>query len=154
MADSSSNKAQAQTPSSGTNDPNDQVNVILNLENLVKSHITRIDRLKVELKQNNEMLEDILANDATYKEHSEKAKEANRIKANTRKEISKRSDVAQLSGKIKAMKMDIKELDTALSEYVKEYQRLSGSNEIEGEDGEVREIVYTARLVKKASKPE
>ena len=38
-----------------------------------------------------------------------------------------------------------------LSDYLREYQRLSGSNEIEGEDGELREIVYTAKLVKKSA---
>ena len=48
------------------------------------------------------------------------------------------------------MKSEQSELKTGLSDYLREYQRLSGSNEIEGEDGEVREIVYVAKLVKKS----
>jgi hypothetical protein len=45
-----------------------------------------------------------------------------------------------------------KELDTALSDYLREYMRMSGTNEIETEDGDVREIVYVAKLIKKASR--
>jgi len=46
----------------------------------------------------------------------------------------------------------LKDLQNALSDYLREYQRLSGSNEIEGDDGEVREIVYVAKLVKRTSR--
>ena len=42
------------------------------------------------------------------------------------------------------------ELNEGLSDYLREYQRLSGSNEIEGEDGELRTIVYVAKLVRKS----
>ena len=64
----------------------------------------------------------------------------------------KRPDVAALAGKLKSLKSEKKELQEGLSDYLREYQRLSGSNEIEGEDGEIRQIVYVAKLVKKSSK--
>lgn len=62
----------------------------------------------------------------------------------------KRPDVADLSNKLKDLKSEQTELKEGLSDYLRECQRLSGSNEIEGDDGEVREIVYTAKLVKKS----
>jgi len=130
----------------------DNAGVLLDLEKLIKSHDKNIERLKVELKKHKEMLTDILANDSTYKLHEQKAKEANKIKSMTKIQILKRPDTAELVSKIKNMQAEVKELSAALSDYLREYARLSGSNEIEGEDGEIREIVYVAKLVRKKSK--
>lgn len=130
----------------------DAATVLLNLESLIKSHISGIDSRKQELKKLREMLASAMANDETYRLHEEKAKEANKQKAATRAQIMKQPANASLSEKIKHLTSDIKEMDRALSDYLREYERMSGSNEIEGDDGEVREIVYVAKLVKKASK--
>ncbi len=126
--------------------------VLLNLESLIKSHITNIDKLKIEQKKQKEMLEDIFINDPTYKQHLDKAKEAAKVKMTTKAQIMKRSDVYQLSEKIKDIQLQLKEIEGAMSDYLREYARLSGTNEIQGEDGEVREIVYTAKLIKKSSR--
>lgn len=123
--------------------------VILNLETLIKSHTSGIDKRKEEAKKYNEMIEDILRNDATYKLHAEKAKEATRLKTNTKQHIFRTPQVADIANKLKAVKQEAKEMEASLSDYLREYQRMSGVNEIEGEDGEVREIVYIAKLVKR-----
>jgi hypothetical protein len=130
----------------------DSSSVLLNLEQLIKTHITRIDALKIDAKKQKEMLDDIFTNDDTYKEHNEKAKEAARVKSMTKGQIMKRPNVAEIAEKLKNMKQETKELDAALSDYLGEYQRLSGSNEVQTEEGEVREIIYVAKLVKKASR--
>lgn len=130
---------------------NNDSTILLSLEQLIKSHITRIDKLKDELKKHKEMLNSILDNDSTYKEHSQKAKEAARIKSKTKQEILKQPQVAQINEKVKNSRFESKELSQALSDYLREYQKMTGVNEIEGEDGEVREIIYTARLIKKSS---
>ncbi|MBI3486173.1 hypothetical protein HY025_04515 [Candidatus Daviesbacteria bacterium] len=124
--------------------------MLMNLESMIKSHISGLDKLKEELKQYKELLDDIFKNDPTYQEHSEQAKEASKIKANTKKEILKRPQAADLDNKIKSFRSQIKETQGALSDYLREFQRLSGVNEIEGEDGEVREIVYVATLRRKS----
>ena len=54
--------------------------------------------------------------------------------------------------KAKDLSIEIKEANLGLSEYLREYQRMTGQSEIEGDDGEVREIVYTAKLIKKQKK--
>lgn len=130
----------------------DGAEIILNLENLIKSHITNIDKLKIEQKKQKEMLEDIFLNDPTYKQHLDKAKEAAKVKMTTKAQIMKRSDVYQLAEKIKDIHLQLKDLEVGMSDYLREYARLSGTNEIQGEDGEVREIVYVAKLVKKPSR--
>lgn len=98
------------------------------------------------------MSDDIFGNDEVFKEHDKKAKEASKVRSGTKQQILKRPDVADLANKLQALKSEQMELKEGLSDYLREYHRLSGSTEIEGEDGEVREIVYMAKLVKKSSK--
>lgn len=127
--------------------------VLLNLESMIKSNISRIDKLTEELKAQNEMLASVFENDEVFKQHAEAAKEASRIKTNTKNEILKRPDVAHVNEKVKGLRAEISELKESQSSYLQEFQRLSGSNEIEGEDGQVREIVYNAKLVKRGNQP-
>ena len=132
-------------------DSNDAV-LLTKIEEMIKTHMSQISELAEEASKYKDMLDDIFTNDETFKEHDKLAKEASRIKSNTRKEIMKRPDAADLANKLKAVKSQQKELREGMSDYLREYQRLSGSNEIEGEDGEIREIVYTAKLVKRSNK--
>ncbi|OGH10581.1 MAG: hypothetical protein A2857_06855 [Candidatus Levybacteria bacterium RIFCSPHIGHO2_01_FULL_36_15] len=126
--------------------------VLVNLEDSIKSHISSIERLYIEIKKHKETLDSIFLNDPTFADHSEKAKEANKVKAETRQQILRRPTVMTVANQIKNMKSDIKELQTELSDYLQEYQRLSGANVIEGEDGELREIINIAKVVKKSSR--
>ncbi len=130
---------------------NDAV-LLTRIEEMIKTHLSQIGGLQEEITKHLDMVNDILANDETYQEHDKLAKEAARIKSNTKKEIMKRVDVADFANKLKSLKSEQKELREGLSDYLREYQRLSGSNEIEGEDGELREIVFVAKLVKRSGK--
>ena len=126
--------------------------VLLSLENLIKNNIASIDKLKDELKKHRQMLEDAFIGDAVYQEHMRLAKEAAKVKAATRAQISKQPQNILLSNKIKGMTTELRDKQFALSDYLLEYQRMTGVNEIEGDDGEIREIVNTAKVVKKPSK--
>lgn len=134
-----------------TNTPTqNDATLLIRIEEMIKTHLQQIDGLSEDITKHKDMLDDIFTNDETYQEHDKTAKEAARIRTKTKQEILKRPDAADLSNKLKALKSEKKELQTGLSDYLREYQRLSGSNQIEDEDGEVREIVYTAKLVKKS----
>lgn len=136
-----------------TTSPNsNKAAILLNMDQLIKTHLSSIDKLSEELSTHKEMLKDIFENDSTFKNHSEQAKEANRIKAATKQEILKQPQAANLHNKIKSMQSELKELQGALSDYLQQYQQMSGVNEIEGDDGQVREIVYVAKLVKRSSR--
>lgn len=124
--------------------------IMLNMEGMIKNIIAQNDKLGEEAKKLKEMLDDIFGNDPTYQQHSEAAKEATKIKSNTKKQILKRPEAADLDLKVKSLKSQIKENQASLSDYLQEYARMSGQSEIEGDDGEVREIVYTAKLIKKS----
>lgn len=125
--------------------------LLVKIEEMINTHLSQIDDLSEEITKHKEMVDDIFGNDETYKQHEEAAKEATRIKTNTKKEILKRPEVANLSEKLKSLKSQKSELQQGLSDYLREYQRLSGSSEFEGKNGEVMEIVYVAKLVKKSS---
>ena len=141
-------------PAAQTSAPDESAaQVLLDLEQLIKTNITTIDRNKAELKKQREMLNSALENDETYREHAQKAKETAKVKAATRHQIMQQPANKALAERVKELAAEIKDADGALSDYLREYQRISGSNEIETDDGVVREIVYVARLVKKSSKP-
>ncbi len=127
---------------------NDAV-LLSRIEEMIKTHTSQISQLQEEITKYRDMVNDVFANDETYQEHDKVAKEAARIRSNTKKEIMKRADVADIANKLKSLRSEQSELKGGLSDYLREYQRLSGSNQIEGEDGEIREIVFVARLVKR-----
>lgn len=123
--------------------------ILLNLESMIKSNLSSIDRIKEEIDKKQGMLDDILNNDPTYKQHCDNAKEAGKIKSATKQQLLKQPQAADLANRVQTLRSELKEIQGGLSDYLKEYQRMSGTNEIEGDDGEVREIVYTAKLIKK-----
>lgn len=131
------------------NEKKDEANLVIQLEGLIKNHISQIDKLRIELSEQKAMLSDTFEGDTTYKEHAEAAKAAAKVKSATKAEILKRPSVATIAEKVKSLSSQMKELQGALSDYLGEFNRLSGITEIEGEDGELREIVYVAKLVKK-----
>lgn len=128
----------------------DTAGVLISLDQLIKSTIDSLDKAREEIKTHRSMLEDVFINDETFRQHAEVAKETAKVKGHTRQEILKRPSVAKLADKVKSLATEIKEKRVALSEYLLEYQRLAGVNEIEGNDGQTREIINEARVVKKA----
>jgi len=131
-------------------DPN-AAQVLLDLESLIKTHISNIDKGKAELKKQREMLQSAFENDETYRLHDEAAKKAAKTKAQTKYQLLQQPQNKSLAEKIRGIAAEVKEQDGALSDYLREYQRMSGATEIETDDGTVREIVYVAKLVKKSS---
>lgn len=115
---------------------------------LINSHLTQLDHLKEEMGKHRDMLNAIYENDSTYQEHDRLAKEAARVKGQTKKQIQKQPQVADLESKIKEFRVQIKEYSEALSEYLKLYREQTGSTQFETSSGETFEIVYVAKFVK------
>lgn len=127
-----------------------QAVTLLNVESLIKGKLSTLETLRKQLGEERETLENIFANDPTFRDHTEQAKEANKVKSITKKEILKRPDVSRVAQKIKELSADAKDANDELSEYLQEFSRLSGGvNVIQGDDGKIHEIVYVAKLVRK-----
>lgn len=137
----------ASTPAEGG-----QATVMMNLEEMIKKYISSLDRLQGEIKLSRQMFEDAFENNPTYRENSEKAKEASKAKLITRKQIASQPGVIQIGVKIKDMRLEIKERQASLSDYLQEYQRMTGATEIEDENGQLRRIVTNAKAIKDSSK--
>jgi multidrug resistance efflux pump len=126
------------------------VSVLLNLESLIKSHILRLEERRDELKKYKELMESGFTHDPSYQEAQAAVKEANKRKRDAKAQLLKLPEVRSVYEKVMECTTDIKEMDAALSDYLREYQRLSGSNEIVDDNGQVHEITYIAKLMKKA----
>lgn len=129
-----------------------QATVLLSLEEMIKRSISRLDELRVEIKKQKEMYDDSFLNNPTFIENTAKAKEAAKDLLVTKKNIASQPAVIQLNLKMRSMRDEAKEMQTSLSDYLQEYQRLTGANEIEGEDGKIRDIINTAKLVVRSGK--
>ncbi len=129
----------------------DTVKTQLSVESLIKTLISRIARVKEDLKPVKEMLSDLLNNNEKYQLADKEAKEASKKKSTAKMEILSTPEGKMASDKVDELKSELKEAQEALSSYLADYQRLTGSSEIEGEDGELRKIVYVAKLVKKTN---
>ena len=140
-----------QVSSSARNSPEDQSQLLTSLDEMIKSHVQSIDRLKTEVKKLREMIQDGFANDAVYKEHDDAAKAAAKVRQATKAQIMKQPAIVALVNKMKTLNGELKEKQFSLSDYLLEYQRLSGANQIETDDGQVLEIVNSAKVIRKAS---
>jgi predicted RNase H-like nuclease (RuvC/YqgF family) len=129
----------------------DQASALLNLEELIKNHIEAIDKLKLELKTQREMLEDSFNTNPTYHEHMEKVQDVTKAKNSVRSEIAKQPAVATLNQKVKDLRFDMNEKSKTLSDLLQDYHEQTGASSIETRDGKVLEIVSTAKLVRRSS---
>lgn len=126
--------------------------LLLSLDEMIKNHMDLIDNSKKELSEQRDMLKDSFESDAVYQQHHEEVKKATKTRNATKGEILKRPSVAAIAEKVKSLQSQVKEYTAALSDYLREYQRVSGQSTFEGKDGEVLEIVYVAKL-KRVDKP-
>jgi len=141
-----------ESPSEVTGADQSQAIILTNLESLIKSHISSIDKNMEEFKKQKEMFDSVFENSPVYREHSEKATEANKLKSATRSEISKQPGVISVSAKMKDLRLEMSEMRSDLSEYLQEYQRLTGASTIEDDNGIIRDISISAKLVKRGGK--
>lgn len=140
MNDDTTNDVQVLTPV----EPAGELETITNL---IQNYLSQIETNREELKKARQMLNDGFENDPVYREHAEKAKEANKVKNATRAQIMKQPALMELKTKVKEMSEEIKAANEALSDYLQQYQKLTGLNSFETPDGKVKQIVYVAKLV-------
>lgn len=119
----------------------------VDLPGLINSHLDQIDRSREELGKFKEMLQSIFDSDSTFQAHVAAVKEAQKVKSATKNQILKLPHAADLTAKIVDAKAHIKDLQDTLSSYLSDYAK-TGATTLETTDGQVRQIVFTAKLVK------
>lgn len=129
--------------------PHNPASNLLNIESLINSHDSRLSTLEGELKVQREMLKSLLDNDSEFQKLDEDVKKLNKLRTLAKNKVQSLSNAKTIIEKMKDAQIQIKELKVALSDYLAQYVTLSGSNTLEGPDGVLRQIIYTARLVRK-----
>ncbi len=124
---------------------------LLNLTSLIQNYLGNIARMKKELSEQRQMLEDSFNNDPKFKELADKAKEANKVKLALKKQILNQPQLAELNEKIKESKAELKEAQEILSSYLQDFAKQTGETQFEDANGEINQIVYIAKLVKISS---
>ncbi len=122
---------------------------LISLESMINRYVGDIEKMKEQLKTQKDMFNDAVQNDAEYAKEETKAKEINRAKNAAKQKITKQPAVASIVERMNTMKDEIKEMQEALSNYLQQFQKIAGTNQLVAENGEIREIVTTHRLIKK-----
>ncbi len=125
---------------------------MLDLSSLINDYVKTIEDAKKQLKEQRQMVKDTFENDQQYHELSEKAKTLNREKNAIKQKLLKTPAAEAALVKMNDLQSELKDMDDKLSGYLQEYQRVAGTNIIEGTDGEIRQIVPVYKLVKKNNK--
>ena len=128
---------------------NAQAITLLNIESLINSHDTKLSTLQKELSVQKEMLNGLLENDEEYVKASQESAKLAKLKTQAKQKVLKTAAAVTVVDKVKEFQSELKELKVALSDYLSQYVSLSGTNMIEGPDGVIRQIIYSAKLVKK-----
>ncbi len=125
-----------------------QAQTILNIESLINTATVRLDEISKQLQEQKGMIDALLENNAEYQEIEKEAKKQAKLKTSAKQNVLSSPEAKSTLDKLKENQMQAKELKIALSDYLAQYVTLSGTNQIEGPDGVVRQIIYTAKLVK------
>jgi len=127
-----------------------EANTLYNVESAIKLRNQRLTEIKEKQKQLNEMLSSYLDNNDEYREAAKLAKEAASKKGAIKQRLLSLPESQDLPTKLLEVKEEKAELTESLSYYLAEYQRLSGTNEFEDENGDLKQIVFVAKLVKRS----
>lgn len=124
---------------------------IVELTTLINRYESDMKKMRDNLKIQNGMLRDAVEGDAAYHELDAQVKELNKKKTGIKQNVMKTPAMEAVVAKIIEFKSELKDAQEMLSGYLEEYQRVAGTNIIEGENGEIREIVQVYKLVKRGN---
>ncbi len=132
-----------------TPDAENPAQKILDLEQMIKGYLTDIAAIREKLKTQRDMHNSTFEQDKEYSEVSEEHGKVKRKQAEVKQRLAKTDAVAAVQATMKGLKDEMKDLQGALSTYLNQYAQLTNSNQFTGADGEIHEIVRTAKLVRK-----
>jgi len=128
---------------------NQSAMTMVELTTIIKRYLADLNKLKADMEMQKQMYNNAFSNDAAYVQQSEKVKALNRETVTIKQKIIKQPEVDTLVVKIRQLREEIKISQEALSDYLREYQKVSNATTIEDDKGEVLQIIPSYRLVKK-----
>jgi DNA repair exonuclease SbcCD ATPase subunit len=122
---------------------------IVELTALINRYESDMKKMRDNLKIQSGMLRDAVEGDAGFHELDVQSKDIHKKKNEIKQKTMKTQAMEAVVAKIEEYKSEMKDAKEMLSGYLEEYQRVAGTNIIEGENGEIKEIVPQYRLVKR-----
>lgn len=121
----------------------------MEIESMIHRNLAEIDKLRDQVKTQKEMYDSTIENDAAYAEQAEKEKEVKKATYAIKQKLTKQLSVMEITEKMKDLKEEMKDVQDTISGLAEEYERVSGTNQIMKENGEVLEIVKIYKLQKR-----
>jgi len=122
--------------------------VISRLKDMILKHLEGIKDLEKKIKEGNQMVNDTLTGNSAYHAADESAREVLKKKLTVKRQIMSTPQMVSLAVKMKDMRQERKERKSSLSDYLLEYERLSGANVIDTPRGEQLSIFKEAKAVR------
>lgn len=126
----------------------DNSSTLLNIESLINSSQSKLAAISQELRQHRNMLDSLLDNNEEYRQLSLEAQKTSKLKKIAQEKVYRTPEALRLVDEIKDRRLQLRELKAALSDYLAQYISLSGSRQIEAANGELYQIIYSAKLAK------
>lgn len=117
------------------------------MEEMIQKRLKIISDLKDEMTSLKENLQDMLDNDPLYQEMQEKNEEVKEEKKAIKTRMMSNDTYTAVENEIKDKRQEIKENKEALSVELVEHYRKSGSFEIVDEQGNVKRMKFSVRLM-------
>lgn len=129
-------------------DHREDPDTLLNVKSLIKNGVERLEKLKEDIKNLNEMMQSTLLNDEQYRLAAEEVKKLTKERQKQKLRILNIPSNRELYEKLQDAKKEKKELRMSQSEYLRVYKKLSKSTQLTLFDGSVMEIVASYSMVK------
>lgn len=118
------------------------------LHNLIQRKLEEMEELSRQIKEADEVIKGALEDNAAYNQADEKAKEATKNRTQVRAQVLSTPEMKSFALKRKDLKGQMAEEKETLSDYLIDYERLTGANIIENAKGVQLEIFKTATVAK------
>jgi len=125
---------------------------VLEIEGLILRYVTDIEKLKSEIKDQNDMFKAAFEGDSTYSQQKEAQDKAKREIAATKQVLANTPAASQAEAKAKELKEELKSLQDSISVLLLQRQKLTDNPHIIRDDGEAFEVKTKVSLVKQSSK--
>lgn len=122
------------------------------VKNLVMSKTTQADELNNQISELTDSLKNILVNDAELSQSEDDAKKAKKAATSRKAVLMNSAEAVSIKIKLQEAKEDLKDIEDALSTQLLTLYQLTGVQEFETDEGEVREFVIKARMKAKKKK--
>lgn len=122
---------------------------ILNLESLIKGYLGDLNQLREKLRAQKEMVKSTYEGDRDYSEATAETQKLKKKEKEIKERLVKNDGVVAINMKIEQLQTEVKNIQFSLSDYLNEYAALTNSTEFIGPDGELFQIVRSAKLAKK-----